>query len=146
MSDEDAASSVPLQLPFAPILSRLMGIQQFHLLGHSRSQRLCSFRSAPRILTSGEVQFSEHAQRIHLYSRTIRSSDLILNMPRVTRSLWIVDFWCGTFQEVVIWLLVLIKRNTASRDKSTSWLEKNNTILQWREMFLPPLNGIKSVV
>lgn len=65
MSDEDAASSVPLQLPFAPILSRLMGIQQFHLLGHFRSQRLCSFCSVPRIPTSGEVQFSEHAQRIH---------------------------------------------------------------------------------
>ena len=94
----------------------------------------------------GSSNFQSMHREVILYSRTIRSSDLILNMPRVTRSLWIVDFWCGTFQEVVIWLLVLIKRNTASRDKSTSWLEKNNTILQWREMFLPPLNGIKSVV
>lgn len=138
MSDEDAASSVPLQLPFAPILSRLMGIQQFHLLGHSRSLRLCSFCSAPRIATSGEFQFSEHAQRSHFVfsdnqifrfdSEHAQSDGKSVNL----------DFWCENFQEVEISLLVLIKRSTASADKSTSWLEKTTQYCSDMKCFFHP--------
>ena len=56
------------------------------LLRHYHPQRLCSFWSAPRIMTSGEVKFSEHAQRV-CFVFSIRFVGFALSMSIVTGSL-----------------------------------------------------------
>ena len=75
------------------------------LVRHYRPQRPRFFWSAPRIATSGRVQFFEHAQRIVLYSQPNRFVRLdfehaqsnekfvnrgppVLDLPRVR------DSWC----------------------------------------------------
>ena len=83
-------------------------------LPHSRPQRLHSFWSAPRIATSGRVQFSEHVQRICF----------VFSANQICQTwLWA----CAKWQEVCesqtsgvrpSRFLVLTKRRTASGDEN----------------------------
>lgn len=58
------------------------------LLRHYHPQRLCSFWSPLRIMTSGQVRFLEHGHRIHsILSANSDLSDLTLRTRRVTESL-----------------------------------------------------------
>ena len=75
---------------------------------HSRPQRPRTFSSAPRITTSGQVQWDSgsilngFANRIEWDQYQSDLSDLTLNMRRVTGSPWIAHFRCWSGPEVAI--------------------------------------------
>ena len=141
MSDEDATSSLPLKLLFATILSRLMGIQEFHLLVILISRGCAPFGQHQESQLLGRSNFWTMCRELVLYSQQIRFSDLILNMHRVMGSPWIVvwdlsrghDSWCWPKETQSLGMRMLL-------------VGKSSTILQWPEMFLPALYGIKSAV
>ena len=86
------------------------------VIHHSHPQRLCSFWSVPKIVTSRKIQFSEHAQSNHF----IFSANQIY-----PTWLWVCAEWwevhemqtTGVEPSKRSWFLVLTKRNVASGDE-----------------------------
>ena len=96
----------PLDLPLMITVD-----QNSQIIKPFSSQRPHSFRSAPRIETSGKVQFSEHVQSNHFISsanhidanhtqgdwKSVNCGPLVLDLPRGRSS------WCWPKGECSLW-------------------------------------------